>query len=191
MKKRLIPFDLTPASWGLNGKSYAIAKAEYELEGEELERELMRIMYDEQDDQFNKKLLELDLKYGRITKAEYDRTYINTLMPKDSKEQKLALLDLDHSERKITDIEYDKEMATINKTPWVTVVKLELEEGKPDFGSMELEWNNFFIDHLKKSGYEGKTEEQIVERWLGELCRNLALEQFSGSGDFDEQVNAE
>ena len=32
-KRRLIPFDFMPASWGLNGKVYEKAKAEYYFEG--------------------------------------------------------------------------------------------------------------------------------------------------------------
>jgi len=39
-KNKLIPFWMMPASWGLSGKSRLKAKAEYELTGIDLKKEL-------------------------------------------------------------------------------------------------------------------------------------------------------
>ena len=36
-KKTKLPFSMMPASWGLKGKTRAIAEAEYYYDGEELE----------------------------------------------------------------------------------------------------------------------------------------------------------
>ena len=42
-KKTKLPFSMMPASWGLKGKSRAIAEAEYYYDGEELEKALAAI----------------------------------------------------------------------------------------------------------------------------------------------------
>ena len=42
-KKTKLPFSMMPVSWGLKGKTRAIAEAEYYYEGEELERVLANI----------------------------------------------------------------------------------------------------------------------------------------------------
>ena len=44
-KKTKLPFSMMPASWGLKGKSRAIAEAEYYYEGEELEKVLDEISF--------------------------------------------------------------------------------------------------------------------------------------------------
>ena len=39
-KKTKLPFSMMPASWGLSGKTRAVAEAEYYYDGEELEEVL-------------------------------------------------------------------------------------------------------------------------------------------------------
>ena len=42
-KKTKLPFSMMPASWGLKGKSRAVAEAEYYYDGEDLEKALAEI----------------------------------------------------------------------------------------------------------------------------------------------------
>lgn len=72
MAKKLIPFRWLPASWGLTGVSRDIAKAEYELEGEELERVLNKLKH-EGTQQYPITELEIDKKYGKIEGNEYEK----------------------------------------------------------------------------------------------------------------------
>lgn len=46
-KKRLLPFGWLPGHWGLSGSMRELAKAEYELEGEELDRRKLEINLNE------------------------------------------------------------------------------------------------------------------------------------------------
>ena len=64
-KKTKIPFSMLPASWGLKGKSRAIAEAEYYYDGEDLEKALALI---EVDNEVDGKVaeLEIDLKNEKI-----------------------------------------------------------------------------------------------------------------------------
>lgn len=67
-----------------------------------------------------------------------------------------------------------------SKEPWVNVINTDFDEKNPRQGFMELEWNAAFIEFLKTHGYEGKTDEEIVDRWFTELCKNIGAQ-------FDEE----
>lgn len=185
-----LPFGYMPGHWGLKGKSREIAQAEYELSGYELERKLVEInaeRYDKED--IDRLILELDLKYEKISKQEYNRNLLNFI--KDEKQAALAALELDYKEGNINSVEYDKESATIRKEPWVTVLNMDFGGKNSLEGSFELDWNEYFVEKLKKEGYTGPTPDNIVNQWFMEVCRNIAMEEFDGTGDFssDSQAN--
>lgn len=60
--------------------------------------------------------------------------------------------------------------------PWVNVVNTDFDENNPRQGFMELEWNSAFIEFLKKHGYKGKNDEEIVDRWFTDLCKNIGAQ---------------
>src|SRR6478735_6434451 len=117
-----IPFYLIPGSWGLKGKTRDIAQAEYELTGYDLEKRILEIKRDPFDDEKNyqEKLLEIDVRYNKITRSEYNRAIANLI--DDVKLKERTLLDLDLKEGKITELEHSKKVATLNNEPWVTVL---------------------------------------------------------------------
>ena len=63
---------MMPASWGLKGKTRAIAEAEYYYEGDELEEILAEINADSDGDKELAKL-EVQLKNGKIGQYEFDK----------------------------------------------------------------------------------------------------------------------
>ena len=71
-KKTKLPFSMMPASWGLKGKTRAIAEAEYYYEGNELEEVLAEL---EADTDIDKEIakLEVQLKNDKIGKYEFDK----------------------------------------------------------------------------------------------------------------------
>ena len=66
-----------------------------------------------------------------------------------------------------------KEMATARKEPYVTVLETKVDPNNPANGYFELDWNSYFIDELRKAGYTGVTEEEIVDKWFKALCQNV------------------
>lgn len=70
-----------------------------------------------------------------------------------------------------------KELATERKEPWVTVLNTHVNKENIRNGFFELDWNEYFVLELRKAGYNGDTEEAIVDQWFSELCRNLAAEE--------------
>ena len=71
-KKTKIPFGMIPASWGLKGKSRAIAEAEYYYQGEDLEKVLATLDMDLDSDKEVAEL-EIDLKNEKIGKVEFEK----------------------------------------------------------------------------------------------------------------------
>ena len=71
-KKRLIPFAMMPASWGLKGKGLQRAEAEYYYEGAELEEQLAMIDADNDMDREIAKL-GIKLKNEEINEFEHDK----------------------------------------------------------------------------------------------------------------------
>ncbi len=58
-----------------------------------------------------------------------------------------------------------------SKNPWVEVIG---EQVDPKEGiKIELDWNEPFIEHLKRNGYTGSSEEAIVQKWLAHLYQHL------------------
>lgn len=70
-----------------------------------------------------------------------------------------------------------KELATENKEPWVAVLTTQVNKENIRNGFFELDWNEYFIRELRLNGYQGDTEEEIVDKWFTELCRNVGTEQ--------------
>ena len=72
----------------------------------------------------------------------------------------------------------DKELATERGEPWVSILKVDLDPENIGTGSFELDWNDFFVAKLIRSGYKGKDDAQIVDQWFQDVCRNVVLETF-------------
>ena len=47
---------------------------------------------------------------------------------------------------------------------------------------LELDWNEKFIEDLNASGYHGEKEEDAVNKWFNDLCKNILME------DMDQDV---
>jgi len=69
-----------------------------------------------------------------------------------------------------------KEIATEKKEPWVAVLDTHVNKDNIRNGFFELDWNEYFVLQLKSNGYQGDTEESIVDQWFQDLCRNIGSE---------------
>lgn len=55
--------------------------------------------------------------------------------------------------------------------PWVDIIGwVHTDEGV----KVELEWNNAFVDYLRGNGINGADEEQVVQKWVTLLLRDMA-----------------
>ena len=68
----------------------------------------------------------------------------------------------------------EKEAATLKKLPYIKVLDTQVDRSNPSNGFFELDWNEYFIDDLRKAGYTGITDEEIVDKWFKALCQTVA-----------------
>ena len=76
-----------------------------------------------------------------------------------------------------------KQIATEKGEPWVNILSVELDPENIGQGAFELDWNEFFVAKLVRAGYKGRDDQQIVDQWFQDVCRNVVLETY-------EQVEA-
>jgi len=69
-----------------------------------------------------------------------------------------------------------KDRATARKEPWVAVLDTKVNKDNVRNGFFELDWNEYFIVQLRSEGYTGSSDEEIVDQWFQELCRNIGNE---------------
>jgi hypothetical protein len=53
---------------------------------------------------------------------------------------------------------------------------MEVDPENVSNGAFELDWNDFFVARLIKAGYQGKTDQDIVDNWFRSVCQNVVLE---------------
>jgi len=70
----------------------------------------------------------------------------------------------------------EKELATAKKEPYIKVLDTQIDPNNPANGYFELDWNTYFIDELRKAGYNANTEEEIIDKWFKALCQNVIAE---------------
>ena len=95
---------------------------------------------------------------------------------------KVENLKIDKKYGKISDVEFDKQSATLKGEPYVGVLKTHFNPQEPKNRFFELDWNDKFIEDLMTSGYTGEKDEEVINKWFNDLCRNIMLE------DMDEDV---
>ena len=69
-----------------------------------------------------------------------------------------------------------KELATERKEPYIAVLDTHVNKDNLRNGFFELDWNEYFVVQLTQAGYKGASEEEIVDAWFSELCRNVGSE---------------
>lgn len=77
-----------------------------------------------------------------------------------------------------------KQLATERGEPYINVLEFEVDKANPNYGSFELDWNDQFIRLLREKGYPGRTDEDVVDLWFQNVCRNVLLETYE-----QEQAN--
>lgn len=70
-----------------------------------------------------------------------------------------------------------KDAATAKKEPWVAVLNTHINTDNIRNGFFELDWNEYFVLKLKEAGYTGASEEDIVDQWFTDLCRDVAQDE--------------
>jgi len=69
-----------------------------------------------------------------------------------------------------------KEIANSKKEPYINVLQTHINDQNIRNGFFELDWNDHFVVQLKAEGYYGDSDEEVVDAWFREICKNVASE---------------
>ena len=166
-----IPFGLTMSGLILKGKDREKARINYEMTGQEKDRNLLALDYDTEELQklpeYRIKKLDIDKKYNLIDDFQYE-IELNTInhFNKPQSEKELAELEIYLKYKKISGIEYCKKKNDILGKPWVAIKTNYDEKVDPDNMEIEVVYNKKFIESMRAKGLPGETDEDIAEQWL-------------------------
>lgn len=166
-----IPFGLTMSGLILKGKDREKARINYEMTGQEKDRNLLALDYNTEELQklpeYRIKKLDIDKKYNLIDDFQYE-IELNTInhFNKPQSEKELAELEIYLKYKKISGIEYCKKKNDILGKPWVAIKTNYDENVDPDNMEIEVVYNKKFIESMRAKGLPGETDEDIAEQWL-------------------------
>lgn len=166
-----IPFGLTMSGLILKGKDREKARINYEMTGQEKDRNLLALDYNTEELQklpeYRIKKLDIDKKYNLIDDFQYE-IELNTInhFNKPQSEKELAELEIYLKYKKISGIEYCKKKNDILGKPWVAIKTNYDEKVDPDNMEIEVVYNKKFIESMRAKGLPGETDEDIAEQWL-------------------------
>lgn len=125
------------------------------------------------DTQVESKKLDILLKHNRITQKEFDaQSYV--LLPHSKEKEILAVQNAYHNQD-ITEYEMEKRVATINGDVWCKVVNSGITPNKGF--AIEMDWNDAWIADLRKGGFHGKNDEEIIQQWQTSLYKEALIEE--------------
>jgi hypothetical protein len=180
MKNRFIPFKLLPASWGLKGEYFDRAEAHYLYDGYDLDLRLAEIELGTDSVEFQRKMIELDHEYGYIDEYERDKRLLEHF-DGDDEAKMIAEVEMEMKHGKINAKQGEKVIATAKGEPWIGVVNDNFDAylGTSGF-EIEFDWNDLWIEKLRAHGYQGLSDEEVVEQWFQEVCRTEASKAEDG-----------
>ena len=175
-------------NWGLSPVEKRVRQLEKLPKSYETDLELAELQI---ADPLQKKLktLKIMVEYDKLSAYEADRQGAEFML-KDYPESDrlLKLNEIDFKHEKIDKFEFEKNEATINKEPWVEIIGFDINSDNPSEGEFKLDWNSYFIEALRDKKFLAPTEEETVQLWFHEVCKNVALEAFDGQGIFNDMM---
>lgn len=104
--------------------------------------------------------------------------WVKKLLGVDKLEAELEATKKELAVKKTSKKKSEKEIATENKEPYVSILSVDVDDEDPSYGSFELDWNEYFILKLRRMGYPGDNDETVVDLWFQQVCRNILLETY-------------
>ena len=114
-------------------------------------------------------------KLSEIRRKEMEKLVISTEIPTFPNEESKP------KKPRKPRVKKEKVVAPEKVEPKVDILKFEFDPANPRLGSIELDWNSEFVELLTSHGYIGNNEEEIVDKWLNDVCANIASNQYQGA----------
>lgn len=151
----------------------------------EYDEAMIEVYHPKRSKEFREELLKVKVNHGEISEYEFQ---LETLKLEHKNHNHadfiIAKAEIDLEHEQITKTEYEKTIATAKEEPWVTVIDAGIDYNQ-DGSQMnfELDWNKFFIDDLRKHGWTGLTDSDVVDQWFTHVCMDM-MDPF---GDYVEE----
>lgn len=75
-------------------------------------------------------------------------------------------------ESRIRTIEEERQARAESTTPYFEILS-EIETGIDGKTKLEMDWNPAFIEELRRKGYTGESEQDIIQKWMLRLAAQL------------------
>ena len=126
--------------------------------------------------------INLDKKYNHITVKDYDYQVNDIINQPSTYEWQKNKIDLDLQYGSINQQQYDKSLCTIKGEPYFEVINGRFDTPDEDsIGtggfSFELDYNDIFVQKLKDEGWTGHSDQQIVDEYFKEICKQVGYEE--------------
>ena len=72
----------------------------------------------------------------------------------------------------------DKDLATEKGDPYIAILSMDVDPADINSGVFEFDWNDKFVANLKRAGYQGRNDADLVDQWFQNVCRNVVLETY-------------
>lgn len=118
---------------------------------------------------------------GEITKDEFVLKIKDVDIDKwkqyaTEKELKEYELEQQFHSKEISENDYYRELATLDNRPYINITNIEMDTKGVGTHSIEFDWNDKFIQHLKDNGFTGNTDEELVDKWFVTVSTAIAQE---------------
>lgn len=155
------------------------------IDAHEAERRKAELSHAEGGEDLKLALLTIDLKHRKIDQYTYDTEI--SIAGKEGPDLEIAKLDVDLKHNKISAMEYDRKRADVLNEPYMAMPKISWDPKDASKTYFELDYNEPFVHWLELNGYTG-TEEQVINRWLNDVCNSVLDEMVSQEPDFVRTV---
>lgn len=129
--------------------------------------------YNQETKEYRAARLKILLEHKNIGQEEYEFGMLD-LLDTNTDNFKRLTLDTKLKYKVITEQEYKRDISTLNKEEYFEIIKGEYD---PEMGMIfEFDWNIIFIENLRKNGYRGETDSDVVNSWFDDVCRQIYME---------------
>lgn len=153
----------------------------------EYEKQILDLKYAWMNDKdpdkvfYYKKKLKIELDYGYLSQVQYELRLNEINFVDDPEKLKLNKLDIMYRNNEMSKHEYHKEKFELEGKPYIYVKDSSFEyreddegNGSFDFG-IEFEYNQSLIKQLKRQGFSGRNDDEIIDEWITRMYMDTAM----------------
>lgn len=171
----LTPYEIDKAKVDIQYKYNKLTELQYRTGQLDVELKHGKIVKSEME----AKVLAIRFELHDITEREFDTLSVEIMEDGDDKHR--AAIEFAYKYHEITDSEYEKEMASLDKQPWMAFdVAYDPETNNVEF---VFDYNEYFWRKLKDDGHPGNDEQEIIDNFIRDWGRKIAFDDYNDDYD--------